>query len=303
MKSIRRPALLAALLVCALATLVAACGGGDEETDTATAKASGEITVWAPGVEGEKLPILAKDFEKANPGVKVNVTPIPIEQAHNKILTSIAGNETPDISWVGSPGWASSPRPARSTRRPSSIDMEQFFEGARDAVTDRRQGLRRAVARRDARPLLPDRHRQEGRRHRGAQDVGRAQDDGAEDAEGRRRQVRHQPQHQQLAGVGALRVAERRRARRRRHLHARHAGGRSRRRTSTSPSSTRSSPRPARRRGSTSCPRSCAARTRCSSPARGTSGCSTIRAARASTRSTPSPDAQAGDRDVVRRRR
>ncbi len=135
MKSIRRPALLAALLVCALATLVAACGGGDEETDTATAKASGEITVWAPGVEGEKLPVLAADFEKANPGVKVKVTPIPIEQAHNKILTSIAGNETPDISWVGSTWMGEFAKTGALDETPSSIDMEQFFEGARDAVT------------------------------------------------------------------------------------------------------------------------------------------------------------------------
>ena len=51
MRSIRRPAVLAALLVAALATLVAACGGdggGGDEVDTASAKAKGEITVWSP---------------------------------------------------------------------------------------------------------------------------------------------------------------------------------------------------------------------------------------------------------------
>ena len=131
----RRPAVLAALLVLVLGVLVAACGGDDESADPTSGKASGEITVWAPGVEGEKLPILAKDFEKANPGVKVKVTPIAIEQAHNKILTSIAGNETPDISWVGSTWMGEFAKTGALDETPSSIDMEQFFEGARDAVT------------------------------------------------------------------------------------------------------------------------------------------------------------------------
>ncbi len=129
---------LAALLIAALATLVAACGGdggGGDEVDTASAKAKGEITVWAPGVEGEKLPELAADFEKENPGVKVNVTPVAIEQAHNKILTSIAGNKTPDISWVGSTWMGEFAKTGALDEVPSSIDMGQFFEGARDAVT------------------------------------------------------------------------------------------------------------------------------------------------------------------------
>ncbi len=128
---------LAALLIGALATLVAACGGGGDgdEVDTASAKPKGEITVWAPGVEGEKLPELAADFEKENPGVKVKVTPVAIEQAHNKILTSIAGNKTPDISWVGSTWMGEFAKTGALDETPSSIDMEQFFEGARDAVT------------------------------------------------------------------------------------------------------------------------------------------------------------------------
>jgi multiple sugar transport system substrate-binding protein len=130
---------LAVLLLSALATLVAACGGdsggGGNEVDTKSAKASGEITVWAPGVEGEKLPLLARDFEKANPGVKVNVTAIPIEQAHNKILTSIAGNKSPDVSWVGSTWMGEFAKTGALDEAPSSIDMNQFFQGARDAVT------------------------------------------------------------------------------------------------------------------------------------------------------------------------
>ena len=131
----RRPAVPAALLVMALSALIVACGGDEETTDTSTAKASGEITVWAPGVEGEKLPVLARDFEKANPGVKVKVTPIAIEQAHDKILTSIAGNQAPDVSWVGSTWMGEFAKTGALAEAPESIDQSQFFEGARDAVT------------------------------------------------------------------------------------------------------------------------------------------------------------------------
>jgi multiple sugar transport system substrate-binding protein len=132
----RRPAVLAALLVLVLGVLVAACGGDDEESSEPTSgKATGEITVWAPGVEGEKLPELAKDFERENPGVKVNVTPVAIEQAHNKILTSIAGNKTPDVAWVGSTWMAEFAKTGALDEVPDSIDLEQFFQGAQDAVT------------------------------------------------------------------------------------------------------------------------------------------------------------------------
>jgi len=126
---------LPVLLALSLALLISACGGEEESADPTTGKASGSITVWAPGVEGEKLPVLAKDFQKENPGVKVKVTPIAIEQAHDKILTSIAGGKTPDVAWVGSTWMGEFAKTGALDEAPSSIDQEQFFQGARDAVT------------------------------------------------------------------------------------------------------------------------------------------------------------------------
>jgi multiple sugar transport system substrate-binding protein len=126
---------LTVLVAAMLAAIVAGCGGGDENTVDTSGKAKGTITVWAPGVEGEKLPVLARDFEKANPGVKVKVTPIAIDAAHNKILTSIAGNKTPDVAWVGSTWMGEFSKTGALDKVPSSIDMDQFFDGARDAVT------------------------------------------------------------------------------------------------------------------------------------------------------------------------
>lgn len=118
----------------ALTLAVGACGGDDGggggDGETASGEVSGNLTVWAPGVEGEKLPELARDFEKENPGVKVKVTAIPIEQAHDKILTSIAGGQTPDISWVGTTWMAEFAKTGALEETPDSIDPSQFFEGA-----------------------------------------------------------------------------------------------------------------------------------------------------------------------------
>ena len=63
--------------------------------------ATGSLTMWAQGAEGENLPALLKEFEAANPGVTVDVTAIPWDAAHNKYQTAIAGGQTPDIAQMG----------------------------------------------------------------------------------------------------------------------------------------------------------------------------------------------------------
>ena len=173
-------------------------------------------TVWALGAEGEKLDAFAQDFNAENPGVKVKVTPIARDGAHDKILTSIAGKQTPDVAGSAGPGWASSPRPARWTRSPTSIDMGQFFQGALDAVIvdGKAYGVPWHV---ETRVLYyrTDIAEKAGVTDR-AEDLGRAQGDGHGDEGEGRREARHVLSAEQLAGVGAVRVAERRRDRRRR---------------------------------------------------------------------------------------
>lgn len=65
------------------------------------AKASGTISVWAMGTEGEKLQDFVKDFESANPDATVKVTAVPWEAAHDKISAAIASGKTPDVSLIG----------------------------------------------------------------------------------------------------------------------------------------------------------------------------------------------------------
>jgi len=114
-----------------LAVFAAGCGGGDDESaseDTGTA--SGEITVWAMGAEGEKLDVLAKEFMQKNPEITVKVTPIAWDVAHDKLLTSVAGNQTPDVSQMGTTWMGEFAKTGALEEVPESIDQDAFFESA-----------------------------------------------------------------------------------------------------------------------------------------------------------------------------
>jgi len=81
------------------------------------------------GGEGEKLPILAKEFEAANPGVKINVTAIPFDSAHDKLATAITAGKTPDVSQIGTT-WMGEFASQALDPTPASIDKSSFFDGA-----------------------------------------------------------------------------------------------------------------------------------------------------------------------------
>ena len=115
---------------------LAACGRSTEKassTDKASTvssgKATGTISVWAFGGEGAALPKLAKEFEAANPGVKVNVTAIPFDAGHNKLATAITAGKTPDISQIGTT-WMGEFATQALDPTPASIDKSTFFDGA-----------------------------------------------------------------------------------------------------------------------------------------------------------------------------
>lgn len=130
-----RPYAVVILTTAALA--LSACGrGGEAPTGGQTAqsissgKASGTITVWAMGTEGEKLPALAKEFEAANPGVTVQVTAIPWDAAHDKFATAITANKTPDAAMVGTTWMGEFAGLGALDPTPPSIDKTVFFDGA-----------------------------------------------------------------------------------------------------------------------------------------------------------------------------
>ena len=182
-------------------------------------KASGDVTVWALGAEGEKLGEIAADFEAENPDAKVKVTVIPFDAAHNKIATAIAGGQTPDVSLVGST-WVSefAASGALDPTPTDLVDSGDFFEGAWDTTvvdgtsygvpwyTETRQIYYRT-----------DLAEKAGVTPAGRLDLGRPQGVRRGDAGRGRGQVGHQPAAGRtglVADVHAVRVAAGRRARR-----------------------------------------------------------------------------------------
>ena len=131
----RKPAIAVAV---AAALLLAGCGRPAEDPGAAPATgatvsegpATGELTIWAMGAEGEKLPDLIKDFEAANPDVKITVTAIPWDGAHNKFTTAITAQKTPDLAMVGTTWMGEFAGLDAFAPTPGSIDKAKFFPGA-----------------------------------------------------------------------------------------------------------------------------------------------------------------------------
>jgi multiple sugar transport system substrate-binding protein len=60
-----------------------------------------ELKFWTSGREGEVVAQLLPEFERAHPGVHVQVQQIPLTAAHEKLLTAFAGDALPDICQLG----------------------------------------------------------------------------------------------------------------------------------------------------------------------------------------------------------
>ena len=134
----RRTTAIAVATLTTTALALSACGRDSSNGAAATAtakdvtagKATGTITVWAMGAEGDKLPALAKEFEAANPGVKVEVTAIPWDSAHDKFTTAITANKTPDAAMVGTTWMGEFAGLGAHAATPPAIDKSKFFDGA-----------------------------------------------------------------------------------------------------------------------------------------------------------------------------
>lgn len=59
------------------------------------------LTLWAMGREGEVVAQLMPAFERAHPGIHVEVQQLPWKEAHQKLLTAFAGHTTPDLTQLG----------------------------------------------------------------------------------------------------------------------------------------------------------------------------------------------------------
>lgn len=79
----------AALLAC---LALAGCGDGSGPV---------RLQFWAMGGEGEAVRQLLPEFERLNPGLRVEVQQIPWSAAHEKLLTAYAGEAMPDVFQLG----------------------------------------------------------------------------------------------------------------------------------------------------------------------------------------------------------
>ncbi|MFC6022628.1 sugar ABC transporter substrate-binding protein [Plantactinospora solaniradicis] len=126
----------------AAATVIALVGCGRDSSDgqegarsVSDGKATGEITVWAMGTEGEKLGAFAQDFMTENPDAKVTVTAVPWDAAHQKIASAIAGRQTPDVSMIGTTWMGEFAKTGTLDPTPTDLfDRASFFPGAWDTT-------------------------------------------------------------------------------------------------------------------------------------------------------------------------
>ena len=59
------------------------------------------LEFWGLGREGEVVAEMIPEFERRHPGIKVDVQQIPWSAAHEKLLTAVVGESTPDVAQVG----------------------------------------------------------------------------------------------------------------------------------------------------------------------------------------------------------
>lgn len=117
---------LAPALLLFVSTALSGCGEHRDAT---------ELRFWAMGRESEVLAELLPDFEREHPGLRVRIEQLPWTAAHEKLLTAVAGDATPDLCQLGNT-WipelvalrALEPLDARLAATPA-IDRSDYFEG------------------------------------------------------------------------------------------------------------------------------------------------------------------------------
>jgi multiple sugar transport system substrate-binding protein len=116
-------------LLAALPLALLLCGCGD------AARRVEVLHFWAMGQEAEAVVKLLPDFERAHPDIHVEVQQLAWTAAHEKLLTAVAGDATPDLCQLGNT-WipelvalhALEPLQARLANAPG-VDSQDFFPG------------------------------------------------------------------------------------------------------------------------------------------------------------------------------
>jgi multiple sugar transport system substrate-binding protein len=123
----------------ALSLAVAGCGTNDDTTagpapETDPEALSGSIEVWGMGAEGEALGTLADMFMDEYPDVTVTVTPVAWDVAHDRLITSVAGGQMPDVTQLGTTWMGEFALLDALDPTPETIEPGSFYEGAWDTT-------------------------------------------------------------------------------------------------------------------------------------------------------------------------
>ncbi|MGW6228300.1 extracellular solute-binding protein [Cellulosimicrobium cellulans] len=119
-----------------------ACGRADDDstggesaagstTTVDDSPAEGDITIWAMGEEGEKLPDFVQGFTEDNPDANVEVTTIPWADVMTKFQTAVAAGTVPDAIMIGSSFMPTMVATGGLAPVPDGlVDSADFVEGA-----------------------------------------------------------------------------------------------------------------------------------------------------------------------------
>jgi ABC-type glycerol-3-phosphate transport system substrate-binding protein len=140
---VRRGAGLASAV--ALGDLLAACGGSDAQPQASGGTPQGTVSVWMheEAVYHKLFDRLAKEYEAANPKVKVKPLHIPFENFDTKLLTAFTGGKPPDVAKFGawelanyaSKGLLAPVNPTALGKRSDSEVQSAYASGALTPVT------------------------------------------------------------------------------------------------------------------------------------------------------------------------
>jgi len=121
---IPRRARVRRLAAAALVLAAAGCGRGERGS---------AVVLWAMGREGEAVPALLPEFERAHPDVRVRVQQIPWSAAHEKLLTAFVGDALPDVFQAGSTWLAELAVLGAAEPLEPTSDPDDWFPGILDA--------------------------------------------------------------------------------------------------------------------------------------------------------------------------
>jgi multiple sugar transport system substrate-binding protein len=122
-------------MLCGAALVLASCGRAPQQ-DT---QRQTTLRFWVMGYEGEVVAQMLPDFERAHPGIKVELQQQPVTAAHEKLLTAFAGDALPDVTPLGNtwiPEFAAldalEPLDAYIKRTPA-LAVDDYFRGPWDS--------------------------------------------------------------------------------------------------------------------------------------------------------------------------